>query len=432
MDLNGINALLSQLGVSNDPVDLSGGFGNTPQYLDPNTSGYSGTMPPNRAGLDEARAALLQYILKPQPQMQQAKPVQPAFRTGDALAGLLPMLLMGAFGGKKGWKAADQYGQGYIGGKMNKAQMDTQVAAQGADIANREAQGRHAQGFDALKAQLGFSEEDYNRDYGDYRAKQATDTKMDLEAMKGRMKIQSDEDKRKYDERKTMQKALLSKLSPEGRRAIANQLGLDQATQDALAELTVDEELKDSKTKTENALRDPRVNKAKADVERVIASKNLSEAQKSLVLKKVEHYDAEFKARIADINSRIQKRTDDIALGKIKAGGNTDNVEIADRNRLIGIARAQIKRLEEGGLDLLVEGPRFQALQDEIVVHESRIQEIVATRMATGQPPVGMDKASIRKKIAADPNKARANAAIRAIDGGADPIDVYKRFFGGR
>jgi hypothetical protein len=250
--------------------------------------------------------------------------------------------------------------------------------------------------------------------------------------MKGRMKIQSDEDKRKYDERKTMQKALLSKLSPEGRRAIANQLGLDQATQDALAELTVDEELKDSKTKTENALRDPRVNKAKADVERVIASKNLSEAQKSLVLKKVEHYDAEFKARIADINSRIQKRTDDIALGKIKAGGNTDNVEIADRNRLIGIARAQIKRLEEGGLDLLVEGPRFQALQDEIVVHESRIQEIVATRMATGQPPVGMDKASIRKKIAADPNKARANAAIRAIDGGADPIDVYKRFFGGR
>ena len=76
--------------------------------------------------------------------MPAPKPVQPAFRTPDAVAGSLA-LLAALLGGKKGGEVGGAIAQGWLGGKMNKAQADTQYQqneyAQNVRVAAHEAQG---------------------------------------------------------------------------------------------------------------------------------------------------------------------------------------------------------------------------------------------------------------------------------------------------
>src|SRR5690348_16984880 len=111
-----LNALLTQAGLLGEPLDLSAN-NSVPNYLNPNTGGFTGFMPPSTGNLDRDRQALLDILSRPNTLSAPPQVLNPAFRSEDALKGGLGLLLSGIFGGSKG---VSDFTQGYLGGKQAK------------------------------------------------------------------------------------------------------------------------------------------------------------------------------------------------------------------------------------------------------------------------------------------------------------------------
>lgn len=166
----------------------------------------------------------------------------------------------------------------------------------------------------------------------------------------------------------------------------------------------------DAKTKTEDALRTPKVLKVQADTQLAMKRAGLTDSQKKLVDKKVANYDLEFKVKAANIYSQIEKRKSDMAKGVDPR--KAEDQTIADLNRLIGIAKSQI-----AGIDKQYPTPesdkRKADLEAELADLQSQVQGIVKGRQSrTGAT-------NLQQEI---------ETARRYIQEGADPAKVKARF----
>lgn len=180
-------ALLTNAGLLNPPLDLGNGEwamdsstpginGSVPQYLDPNAPRFTGVMPVDpslKAKRDADRQKLIDLVMRQPQQSPLPRPTQPAFRTQDAILGLGIPALMALLGGKKGAQAIPDFMSGYLGGKQNKAQQDTQFNFQNWEQGNRQdAATRNAQ-LKAAELQSNFSEGDYNEAIGERSRQEA-------------------------------------------------------------------------------------------------------------------------------------------------------------------------------------------------------------------------------------------------------------------
>lgn len=112
--------------------------------------------------------------------------------------------------------------------------------------------------------------------------------------------------------------ALYKKWSetPEGRVRLAELISInDPDAIEASKQLTPDEQKKmadkalvDAKTETENAMRDPRVEKVKAEVQGILTRTFKDNELGKLYQKRVESYPVEFQARMANVYSQIEHR----------------------------------------------------------------------------------------------------------------------------
>lgn len=170
------------------------------QIMEPQSPNYGDLSDPN---LRNARQDLLSILAAP-PQMQApADPVQPAFRTPDAITGGLA-LLAALLGGRGGREFAQGAAGGWAGAKQGKAQQDTQTRQRQIDFQNQQtAQDYNAQA-NVAKAKLGFVEDDDKRAYSE-RAQKQQDAAL-LERVKATQEGQTERAKIKADSNALNQK----------------------------------------------------------------------------------------------------------------------------------------------------------------------------------------------------------------------------------
>lgn len=272
-----LNSLLAQGGFLLPQMDLSDDPMAVPRYLDPNASGFTGVDP---SGMNAQRRALLDLLAQMPQQRQMPGAVAPAWRTQDVALGAGLPLLLGLLGGKKGWQGAGQYVQGYLGGKMQKADMDTQTAQRTAEMDNRNAmemwKGRVGQASQSLE----FANQDFNRAYGESQADKAANNRINLESLKAQFKAQSEMAKAQHREDIEAKKALYRNLGPEARRRVAEAQGYDKATADALAEITAEEE--HTAAKTQNVVQDTALDQKRFEMDAKKSNEMISLAKQRL------------------------------------------------------------------------------------------------------------------------------------------------------
>lgn len=185
----------------------------------------------------------------------------------------------------------------------------------------------------------------------------------------------------------------------------------------------------DAKTQTENDTRKGKVAKLEAEVSRIKQSTLQSKAQ-------------------------IDKWKADVAAASARGTLERDKFEWLKKNPKAGSSRAEslMLTLQKNKAGLLAEAESWRSqypdsgliqrdspqsdaamerIRREISAIDGQIDFLRGMGVEDQNLPAPIDKVSIRKRIAATPDKARANAAIRAIDDGADAQAVYRRFFGG-
>jgi len=110
-------------------------------------------------------------ILKNTPQFTAPPaPVQPALRTQDAILGLAPTLILSLLG--KG-RDAEQYAKTYLGGKTQKAQMDTQVQNQNYEYQTNAKMQNYNRDLNVAKAGLDFTNQNEAKAYSRKMAEEA-------------------------------------------------------------------------------------------------------------------------------------------------------------------------------------------------------------------------------------------------------------------
>jgi hypothetical protein len=371
------------------------------------------TKPDPLAPVNDARAQLLQLLMQAPQATPAPAPVNPAYRTEDAIKGGLGLLLASLLDGGRG---ASQFTQGYVGGKQNIADQKTQLNNQNWQIENQNRQNQYGTNVNVAKTKLGFAEDDFNRQYQEEQRAKADEAALQRiqEQQKGlnyRADLKSD-DKAIDQAMKALsakfginRETALGMLHSEGRISdetynrilpLAKQMDAGELNTIAKTDKTkADTKLVDAKTKTEDAMRAPKVAKAKADVSAVLSRTKLTDAQRQLVMKRVEFYEPEFQARVANLHSQIAKRKFDMANA---GSGNTrkfEDQEIADRNRLITIAKAQLDAIgfDPDNIDLMDMATNAQAkgLLEEIDQNQRAIQDIVTNRM-TGEAVQGANE----------------------------------------
>lgn len=128
-------------------MDLIGSFGDTPFGQ------------PSNSGVMDARSGMMNWLQSAPTPPSMPPQVNPAFRTEDLLKGGLGALIAGLIGGNQG---LDAFGQGYLGGKMKKAESDTQQAQQKWQLGNQQSQQDYQQKGKMAQFQLQNAEQDYN------------------------------------------------------------------------------------------------------------------------------------------------------------------------------------------------------------------------------------------------------------------------------
>lgn len=132
--------------------------------------------------LNDLRNAMSQ----PEATPDEVDDIHPAWRTNDAIFGALPTLLLALTG--HGQDAAE-YAQGYLGGKINKAQNDTATARRKAATAAHQKNAARQRAIELAQLNYGIADADYNR----------WQNKQDLDAERRRQKQEADENKPKPD-----------------------------------------------------------------------------------------------------------------------------------------------------------------------------------------------------------------------------------------
>jgi hypothetical protein len=190
MTLNPTN-ILDMLG--NDaywnPTNVGARMGDDSYWNPPAGSGQQAFGPatpgtnPYLTKRDEAIAAYLASLGQAQPRRQMVRPVRPAFRFQDALLGLLPTIGLAAAGQGD---AAGQWAGNYLGGKMFKANQDTEFNQANADYDWQNQSARDQAMREAMRARIGFAGDDIRRwdDLEADRIREATTASRDAAAEK--------------------------------------------------------------------------------------------------------------------------------------------------------------------------------------------------------------------------------------------------------
>jgi hypothetical protein len=214
--------------------------------MEPSVPNYGNLTPPiDTSGYDNANAQIMALLANTPQMTPQPKAVQPAFRTQDALiggGGALLSLLLG------GGKAAEAFTGNYLGGKMGKAQQDTQTLLQNWQQQNQQNQVNYQGKVSAAKYGADVEGDKLNRQYRERDREDAQSGKMDEARLKSQLKIQEEAAKSQHRTSVEEKKALLRRLPPEARKILAEQQGYSQAFADAMSELTVEEHEKKVKT----------------------------------------------------------------------------------------------------------------------------------------------------------------------------------------
>lgn len=394
-----------------------------------NVPGFSGVDPSSR---DALRRKVLEMMGNPPQVMAPVKPTMPAWRTQDLIKLLLGGSVAMATEGSAGLKALLK---SYVHGKGEEADRKTQfdMQTQQAEQANRA--NLFNSGLGRARTELGFADEDYGDAQTERLRRESMDGKADIERMKQQFKLQGEQRKFEYEQQKSAQKALFSKLSPTARSVIAQRFGYDQATQDALAELTVEEELRktqgknasarteytNAKTDTENQMRPGRLEEQKAKLSRIRSQNQKDRAQ--ITKWRRDHDLAVKRGRLAESKFEWQKQqpSGGTAIDTMRRRMEVDRAGL--------LAEAEAFKSQDPtflGQSIPLSGGALKEIEREVAAIDAQLESLSSLTASSAAGP--KDKASVRKEIAASSDKARANAAIRAIDAGADPEAVLKQF----
>lgn len=178
MAINPLLALLKQSGLLGSNAPLGAAMPSVGP-MEPQMPQYDlGPQPqlenPYQAQMEADRNAYLAQLAQGAPvQAPSQDPVQPAYRTDDAIKIALGLLGSGLLGGKQG---PGEFLQAYAGGKQQQANQKTQRNEMKRQEENQRLGQAYNTGLQVAEAKLGFSTQDFNREEGQqFKREQAAD-----------------------------------------------------------------------------------------------------------------------------------------------------------------------------------------------------------------------------------------------------------------
>lgn len=408
----------------NAPTEQAWGMGNMTPEAD-------------RTNLDAARKQVMDWFQSQQNPTPMPGNVNPAFRTEDLLKGGLGALIAGLVGGNQG---LDAFGQGYLGGKMKKAESDTQQAQQKWQLGNQQAQMADQRKGKMLDFQLQNAEQDYQRAYNESQNVKSQKDRVELEkirqeGMTKRADLNADGKALGYAMKAMAMKygtnrvGALSLLHSEGAISDATFIKMKPIA----AQEDLGEQVQRQKYETAKVMDPLKKQKLENDITAAISRNSLNGKQAELLQKRLDIFDDEYKLRAANIYSQITSRQNS------SLGTGTNAVRKEQDNRLSDLKA--FKSLLQGQIDTIKkrysigffsqmpddQAARMNELQQDLNAALAEEQSIVSSRASgapsgtpSGQPQGRKTKAEgiaeVQQMLAAKRiTQAQANDAINRI-----------------